>query len=273
MKVIWENTYRRLIQAVYTEDRDFVRRYGPTFGEGVQNSLKMALDKKTTTSRVYRVEDESGVIQGFAILDSQAGKILEAHVRPAMRGRALEFYNLLDELRNTGNNYQTYVLNECELDTCAFIQATTTCNALPIEFKMDNGVLKYRFTWSSTWNILLDINGLRPPAGPRIELRKLGHWIQWHEVGNDTWYNLYDIDQFAPPGEYQSVRLPVAVDGQTVFVLPGAVRDLATSFLFVNGQKRYYPQDFQVVGTNLTWLDTDFSLRTTFEIDFYYKPA
>jgi hypothetical protein len=276
MKCIWENSFQRLIQAVYTEDNAFTLLYGPTRWQGVLNSLEMALKKVTEMSRVYRVEDDDGVIVGFAILNHGAGTIDVAHIRPSQIGKAFDFYNTVNKTLQTGSNYQSYVLNDCVVNNCAFIQATTTCNFLPIEFRVRNGVLEYKYSWSENWIPIFDIQQLPPQAPKLIELRKFGSWIQWRYVGTNDWFNLYNLEDFTGE-EWDTLRLVITSNGQTAFDLAalgivGNITDAKkNTHLFVNGQKRYVPEDYSIVGSILTWTDTDYDLETTDEVDLFYK--
>lgn len=65
--------------------------------------------------------------------------------------------------------------------------------------------------------------------------------------------------------------LPVNTDGQTVFALAAAITISANKTkLFVNGVKLPYSLAYTVVGGVLTYVGTDFSLKTTDKVEVYY---
>ena len=58
--------------------------------------------------------------------------------------------------------------------------------------------------------------------------------------------------------------------GQTVFTLTPGPSETRSLSLFVNGVRADDVTDFTVVGTTLTWLDTDFSLDTSDKVIVRY---
>lgn len=277
MRAIWENNYERLIQAVYTEDYAFTRNYGSLAHEGVLNSLKMALDKKTSSAKVYRIEDDLGVIIGFSMLDFKTGKILESHVRPNQRNRQVEFYAKIDSILRTSTNYESYILNECEaINSCAFIKSSIPCNYMPMQFKMVNGVLQYKFAWNESWNQIFNTTssggcGKGKGGSIGIELRKFEGCIQWKEKTSNTWQTLYCIDEEFEMWDLKRVNLVATADEQTNFTIPEAPYEPEVTFLYINGEKRTYGKHYTISGTNLQYIATDYEIEADDDIDFYYK--
>lgn len=73
-----------------------------------------------------------------------------------------------------------------------------------------------------------------------------------------------------PLAELVSTMLDVAEDGQTSFTLPAVPASYSKTLLFVNGDKRIFGRDYNIIGTELTWIDEDYPLGTTDEVEFYY---
>lgn len=59
-------------------------------------------------------------------------------------------------------------------------------------------------------------------------------------------------------------------DNQTSFTLSNTPADATTIMMFVNGQKANYGTDYTVSGNIVTWNDTDFTLESSDEIEFWY---
>lgn len=61
-----------------------------------------------------------------------------------------------------------------------------------------------------------------------------------------------------------------ATGGQTVFTLTRAPRSQASTKMFVNGTQQTPGTDFTVVGTTLTWLNTDFAMVAGYKVAVEY---
>jgi hypothetical protein len=70
---------------------------------------------------------------------------------------------------------------------------------------------------------------------------------------------------------YTQIVLPIASYGQTNFTIPQILQNANDSFLFVNGQERNIGVHYNIIGTILTWISTNYSLETSDELVFYYK--
>lgn len=64
--------------------------------------------------------------------------------------------------------------------------------------------------------------------------------------------------------------LTVTVNGQTVFTLSTIPENVNISQLMINGCKQTYGTDYTIVGTTVTWLNTNFTLATTDRVEIYY---
>jgi hypothetical protein len=70
---------------------------------------------------------------------------------------------------------------------------------------------------------------------------------------------------------YTQIVLPIASYDQTNFVIPQILQNANDTFLFVNGVERNIGVHYNVIGTILTWISTNYALETSDELVFYYK--
>lgn len=90
---------------------------------------------------------------------------------------------------------------------------------------------------------------------------KVGDWIwstgtAWIRLGSSSGDNV-DV-------------LTIASNGQTVFAISQLPISLSSSKLELNGAKQKYSIDYTIVGTVLTWISPQFTLRTSDTLELYY---
>lgn len=69
---------------------------------------------------------------------------------------------------------------------------------------------------------------------------------------------------------FQYLPLNVSTNGQTTFNMGITIPTPANTIFMVNGGKQEYTYDYTITGTNLTWLNTNFTLATSDRIELYY---
>lgn len=90
---------------------------------------------------------------------------------------------------------------------------------------------------------------------------KVGDWIwstgsSWIRLGSASGDNI-DV-------------LTIASNGQTVFAISQLPINVNTSKLELNGAKQRYGIDYTIAGTVLTWISSQFILRTSDTLELYY---
>jgi hypothetical protein len=70
---------------------------------------------------------------------------------------------------------------------------------------------------------------------------------------------------------YTQIVLPITSYGQTNFAIPQILQNANDTFLFVNGVERNVGVHYNITGTILTWVSTNYALETSDELVFYYK--
>lgn len=96
----------------------------------------------------------------------------------------------------------------------------------------------------------------------------------WSEA-NSTWLMEIFVDPLTSGSSptnptSNSYDLTVTTDGQTTFALTPAPANAAAVRLFVNGVKYFPTSDFTISGSNLTWLDNLFTLKTSDHLEVVY---
>lgn len=122
-----------------------------------------------------------------------------------------------------------------------------------------------------------------PPAGTVAAFTERLPGVRQMQVTfyNADLVNAYDVEWVlygAIPGVGPVVgfvleELPINSDGQTVFTLTQTPTTMGSAalLLWVNGVRYDVTADFTLAGTVLTWLDTDFTLKTTDTLVAYYQ--
>lgn len=80
---------------------------------------------------------------------------------------------------------------------------------------------------------------------------------EW-EVYTATSVEFYD--DFTPPA-----------DSQTIFTLSNLPTDVLQTRMFINGQKQKLNTDYIIAGTTLTFISTDYTIRTSDLVEVYYQ--
>ena len=90
---------------------------------------------------------------------------------------------------------------------------------------------------------------------------KVGDWI-WST--GTVWI------RFASSGSDSRDSIPITSNGQTVFALTALPENVNTSKLYINGARQKFGTDYTIAGTVLTWLNTNFTLKTSDVLEVYY---